>query len=141
MAKDIEKKTNEHLLRLMDNLQLFDDSTPGMKGLTIPETHTIALVGKMDSPRMSEIALQGRVTRGAVTLMINKLEQKGYVKKIRSDNDRRVVRVELTAKGRTVERNHRRYHERKTVKMMSGLTPAEKREIERLLRKIVATLG
>lgn len=140
MTRDIETKTTEHLLRLNENLQLFEDSALG-KGLTVQEMHTIALVGKMGSPRMSEVALKGRVTRGAVTLMINKLEKKGYVKRVRSDRDRRVVRLKLTAKGLAVERRHRKYHERKTAKIMAGLTAPEKREIERLLRKIVETLG
>jgi DNA-binding MarR family transcriptional regulator len=90
---------------------------------------------------MSQVALQGRVTRGAVTLMVNKLEKKGYVKRVRNDEDRRVVYVRLTAKGLAVERKHRKYHERTTAKIMAGLTTSEKREIERLLRKIVATLG
>ena len=142
MTKHIEEKIDEHLLQLMENLQLFEDSDhTSMKNLTPQEIHMISLVGRLDFPRMSDIARRGHVTRGAVSIMIGKLENKGYVKRVGDDEDRRVVHVKLTARGETVDRDHRKYHKRINARIMKPLTKSEKRGLEKLMRKMVATLG
>ncbi len=63
------------------------------------------------------------------------------MQRIRSNTDRRVVHVSLTAKGRVVEKKHRTSMRRATARIVAGLTRSEKRELERLLGKIVATVG
>jgi len=125
----------------MENLQLFEDSDHiSMKNLTPQEIHTISLVGRLGSPRMSDIARRGHVTRGAVSIMIGKLEKKGYVKRARDDKDLRVVHVKLTARGMTVDQDHRKYHKRINARIMTALTESEKRDVEKLMRKMVAAL-
>jgi len=121
---------------------LFRDSArSSMHNLTPQEIHTISLIGVMDFPRMSQLAVRGHVTRGAVSVMINKLAKKGYVKKVRDSKDRRVVHVRLTDKGKAVEKEHKRYHAKTNKKLLAALTEPEKRETEKLLRKLAAALG
>jgi len=142
MADNIEQKINKHIMQLMENLRLFEESSrSSMHNLTPQEIHTIALIAIMDFPRMSQLAVRGRVTRGAVSVMINKLSKKGYVKKVRDGKDRRVIHVTLTPKGKAVEREHRRYHAKTNKKLLAALTDQEKRQTEKLLRKIAAALS
>ena len=142
MVDNIDRKINKHVMQLMENLRLFEESTrSSMHNLTPQEIHTIALIGVMDFPRMSQLAARGHVTRGAVTVMINKLAKKGYVKKVRDGKDRRVVHVTLTPKGESVEREHKRYHAKTNKRLLAELTKTEKLEIEKLLRKLAAALS
>ena len=60
---------------------------------------------------MSTIASKATLTNGTITIAIKKLEVKGYVKRRKDEADRRVIRVELTAKGNRVCKVHREFHE------------------------------
>jgi len=50
---------------------------------------------------VAELARWMQVDAGAMTRLVDRLEKKGLCKRVRSTEDRRVVRVELTGKGKT----------------------------------------
>ena len=70
--------------------------------LTINEMHLIESVGKGKNKQrtISEIAEDLGITLPSVTVGINKLMKKGYVEKIRSEEDARIVYVSLTRMGK-----------------------------------------
>ncbi|MBI5116278.1 MarR family transcriptional regulator [Candidatus Poribacteria bacterium] len=134
---------NDHLTRMAENLPLLERFTLSkgqLISLTISELHTIALIGRLASPRMSELAQRGRVTRGTITFMIDKLEKKGYVKKTRNEKDRRVVRVSLTPLGTKANKLHEEFHRRIIDSIMGLLTESERQQAAVLVEKIVMAL-
>jgi len=52
--------------------------------------------------RITELAAREGVTQPAVTLLVNRLEERGWVQRTADPTDRRVVLVELTSAGRCV---------------------------------------
>ena len=68
--------------------------------LTNNDMHVIEAIGLGTPKNMSAIARQLRVTTGTLTISMNSLVKKGYVKRERSEQDRRVVYIMLTAKGK-----------------------------------------
>jgi DNA-binding MarR family transcriptional regulator len=52
--------------------------------------------------RVTELAAREAVTQPAITLLVNRLEQRGWVERAADESDRRVVLVELTRRGRDV---------------------------------------
>lgn len=52
--------------------------------------------------RITELAAREGVTQPAITLLVNRLEERGWVDRTADRTDRRVVLVELTACGRSV---------------------------------------
>ncbi len=53
-----------------------------------------------DGPRrITELAAEERVTQPAITLLVNRLEERGWVKRIPDPSDGRAVRVSLTPVG------------------------------------------
>jgi len=80
--------------------------------LSIREMHLIECVGmdKENGKTVSEIADYLKVARPSVTVMVNKLERKGYLEKQGSETDGRIVCVRLSREGRKVEAYHRQYH-------------------------------
>lgn len=144
MTEDAGAVINEYLMRMAENLSLIERFTAGsgpLKGLTTKETHTIALIGKLGAPRMTELARRGHVTLGTMTVMVAKLVKKGFVKRIRDDDDRRVVRVSLTAAGRKADRAHAKLHEDVIDGVLGALTEAEQQQLAGLIKKIAASLG
>ncbi|WP_394223817.1 MarR family winged helix-turn-helix transcriptional regulator [Priestia aryabhattai] len=58
---------------------------------------------------VKELAIRTETTAAGVTQLINGLEQAGYVERLRSDHDRRVVTIRLTPTG--LERHQNREKE------------------------------
>ncbi len=86
--------------------------------------------------RMSELAKALGLTMSAVTSIVDKMIASGLTKRERSRNDRRVVKVEMLAKGKkTVESVNKAWF-RITDDIYSVLTDGEKREFLRMNRKV-----
>lgn len=113
-------------------------------GLTLPQYSVMRIVGKSEagSLEMNEIASELLVTLANVTVIVDNLESRGYLKRVRGENDRRVVRVGLTPKGRTLWEKISAAHRAKVAELMKGLSARELRELtaqtgkvrERILR-------
>jgi DNA-binding MarR family transcriptional regulator len=79
----------------------------------------------MYKPRnMSEVAGDLKITLGTLTTAINKLIKKGYVDRQRIEEDRRVVQVQLTKKGKLAYRLHEKFHSDMIKDVVKGLDPA-----------------
>ena len=74
------------------------------EGLTIAEIHTIHAIGLQGASPMNVVASRLNVTLATCTTAIGKLVDKGFVKRTRSDADRRQVLVSLTKEGRQAYR-------------------------------------
>ena len=95
------------------------------KDISIKEMHTIDVIGKFPEATPSKVSKELMVTLGTVTTSLNNLERKGYIERIRSDQDRRVVYLHLTKKGRLVHRLHKRFHKAMVEKIIDGMSPEE----------------
>lgn len=95
--------------------------------LSISEMHLIEAVGKGEEGRsVSEIAAVLGVTLPSVTVAINKLVKKGYVRKGKNSKDGRSVSVSLTRTGRKMHSVHRHFHEQMARRATAGFSEQEK---------------
>lgn len=83
--------------------------------LSISEIHLIEAIEKNTQEdnkgkTISELSEILKITLPSVTLAINKLVKKGYVTKTRSEEDGRVIFVNLTDRGKKVARVHRHFY-------------------------------
>lgn len=83
---------------------------------------------------ITELANDLGYTLSAITIAINRLEKKGYVRKIRDAEDKRSVRVKLTEQGRKIDRVHKYIH-KKLVREVAKEFNEE--EMEVLIRGLV----
>jgi DNA-binding MarR family transcriptional regulator len=81
------------------------------------------------------------ITSGAVTNRIDRLEQRGYVRRQVGTGDKRFVRVRLTAAGRKVMDAALPDHLANESEILAPLTDTERRQLAKLLRKLQAHLG
>ena len=75
---------------------------------------------------------------GAMTRMIDRLERKGLVRRVRSPEDRRVVNLALTEEGRAVYPKLVASAAAVTNRSLRGFTKAEAQQLERLLQRMLA---
>ena len=73
----------------------------------------------------------------AGTGLINRLEEKGYIKRVRSDKDKRYNKLELTESGREILNKGKRKAQENEEKLLKILTDDEIKELKRILTKIV----
>ena len=80
--------------------------------VTISELHIMEYIGvaKEQGRTISDIAVKFSKTPPSITVAIKKLESRGYVEKLKSSKDGRIVRVVLTREGRRVDAAHRYFH-------------------------------
>lgn len=110
-------KVEEELLKHSTNIDL-----------SINEMHLIELVGKNknDGKTISDLAQGLDITRPSVTIAINKLVKKDYVKKEKSNADGRMVFVRLTDKGLRINKIHQYFHMKMVNEISKEMTNHEK---------------
>jgi len=122
------QQVNDYLTSIFNNVLVIEEvSLRGsrFKDISIKEMHTIDVIGKYPEVTPSQVSKELMVTLGTVTTSLNNLERKGYIERIRSDQDRRVVHLHLTKKGRLVHRLHKRFHKAMVERIIEGMSPEE----------------
>jgi MarR family 2-MHQ and catechol resistance regulon transcriptional repressor len=87
--------------------------------------------------------LGGKMLRsgGSVTTLVDHLERKGWVRRARRAEDRRMIDVELTPAGRRVIERVFPAHVRHLREAFGELTAGEQEELGRLCRKLGLALA
>lgn len=110
----------------------------GFTDITVTEAHTVDAIGMYVPKNMSDVAKKLEITVGTLTVAINNLVKKGYVARTRSDEDRRVVMLSLTKKGRLLFRTHQKFHTDMVKTAIVGLTEYEAKIFGDAMSKINA---
>lgn len=74
---------------------------------------------------------------GAMTRMIDRLERKGFVRRVRSPDDRRVVNLALTEEGKAVYPKLVARAAAATNRRLRGFTKAEAQKLESFLQRML----
>ncbi|MDZ5000465.1 MarR family transcriptional regulator [Clostridium perfringens] len=133
-----ENVVNELLVKIFNEILQIEEKTlrnGHFSDLSVREMHTIEAIGRKQR-MMSEVAQDLGITVGTLTTAINRLIKKGYVDRKRIEEDRRVVLVELTKKGKVAHRLHERFHNEMVKSMMGGLLDKERDVLVESLEKL-----
>ena len=119
------KEVLNHLMVEIFNDILTIEQTALKRGafndLSVTEMHTIEAIGMYHPRTMSEVAQDLKITVGTLTTAINRLVKKGYVERKRVEDDRRIVQISLTKKGKLAYRVHEKFHMDMIHAMVEGL--------------------
>ena len=130
---------NELLVELFnDVLQIEEQSLKDgpISDLSITEIHTLEAIGMYDQKSMSEVAQNLKITVGTLTTAINKRIKKEYVERKRIEEDRRVVLIKLTKKGKLAYRLHDKFHKDMVNTAVDGFNDKEEEVLIHSLTKI-----
>lgn len=86
--------------------------------------------------RMNELAEQAHTSQASLTGVVDRLEALGFVTRVRSEQDRRVVDVAITPSGLAEMRRVRAEVAVRMRSLLEPLTAEESRELLRLFRKL-----
>lgn len=85
---------------------------------------------------LSELGEKMLVTKSNITGMVDRLEKQGFVKRVRDDGDRRIIKAVMTGKGREFTVNIIEKYREWTEKIMEILDENEKNCMINVLRKL-----
>lgn len=137
---ETRRTLNELLVNLFNNILAIEETNLRNQGvdLSMTEVHILEAIIKSESNMMSAIAKYLMVTQGTLTVSAAKLEKKGYVKRIKDEEDRRIVRLVITDKAKEVLEVHDRFHDGMINKIVNELDIEEEQELLRSLQRVSA---
>ncbi|MDT8716255.1 MarR family transcriptional regulator [Clostridium sp. 19966] len=130
---------NELLVDLFNDILQIEQSalkSGPLKDLSVTEIHTIEAIGMYEPRTMSEVAADLKITVGTLTTAVNKLIKKEYVRRNRIEEDRRVVLIQLTKKGKLAYRIHEKFHSDMIKETIQGLDTEEEKVLVSSLEKL-----
>ena len=125
---DLQETINDILINLFNDILKLEEEaiiTDEFKDITNNDMHIIEAVGLSGENTMSVVAKKLGITAGSLTTSVNSLVNKKYVTRQRSEEDRRVVFLKLTEKGKRAYEHHREYHRQMTEAVISRLDENE----------------
>ena len=125
---DAYETINDILVNLFNEILKLEEEaiiTEEFKDITNNDMHIIEAIGLSGENTMSVVAKKLGITAGSLTTSVNSLVNKKYVTRQRSEEDRRVVFLKLTEKGKRAYEHHREYHRQMTEAVISRLDENE----------------
>jgi MarR family 2-MHQ and catechol resistance regulon transcriptional repressor len=107
-----------------------------IQGLTLSQFGVLEALYHLGPLCQGEVSRKLMKSTGNMTLVLDNLEKAGLVRRVRSAEDRRMIRIELTIKGHEVIEHVLPLHVAVITEEISVLSPAEQAELGRLLRKL-----
>ena len=130
---------NELLVKIFNDILTIEQSAlqdTQYKDISVTEVHTIEAMGMYEAHTMSEVAYDLKITVGTLTTAVNNLVKKGYVERKRIEEDRRVVLIQLTKRGKMVYRIHEKFHSDMIKETIDGMTEKEEDILVNSLEKL-----
>jgi len=105
--------------------------------ITGPQIFMLLFISRQGACKLTKIAEKMEVKPSAVTVMIDRLEKSGYVRRVHDQADRRAILVEATAEGREVLDQAMRKRNEILGQYLSRLEEEEVRMLTELLEKMM----
>jgi DNA-binding MarR family transcriptional regulator len=110
-------------------------------GISGAQLFVLVQLGEREAASINELAERTMTHQSSVSVVVSKLEEKGFVRRRRDAADGRRVQIELTAAGRRLVRNAPRPYQEQLAQGLRGLPPNELRAVARSLKQIVEAAG
>ena len=128
------------MVELYERLSAWELAVVKDSALTLPQMHTLEILGAVPSLRMKELAAKMGISTGTLTVNVDRLEKLGLVNRMPHATDRRSILVSLTAAGQNFYTEHHHHHLCLTQDFLSTLTPQEAQCLVPMVTKLIQVL-
>ncbi|MBN2533016.1 MAG: MarR family transcriptional regulator [Spirochaetales bacterium] len=108
-----------------------------LSNLSARQLYYLDEIYHLKQPTLTELAEKIDVSKPSATALVYKLERNGYIKKIRSEEDRRSFNIMLTEKGEKLAVLHDGIHYRFAEIIERFLSDKELLQLTKLLKKVI----
>jgi DNA-binding MarR family transcriptional regulator len=106
------------------------------KELTLTQMNYLETISQLGNPNMTELATELNLTKPTVKVAIDKLIEKDFIYRVKSDEDRRSAHLHLTVKGKLINHMHDFAHKQMAELIIGKLDQTELGLLEMLLEKV-----
>ncbi|MGD2124666.1 MAG: MarR family transcriptional regulator [Desulfobacteraceae bacterium] len=135
-CEDITEKIVILIRRYVRLRALYTKELAKNYGLSVPQLLCLQCLYENGNMSMSEIAENIMVNMSTVTGIVDRLEQKGFLKRLRVSTDRRVITIALTEKGKSLAENSPPAVHHKIIQAVKKLSEPEREEIFQALNRL-----
>lgn len=135
-AKEPALAVLRELVKTYQAFYHYDDAHVRQLGLTLPQFDVIATLGNTPGMMMSQLAEKTLVTKGTLTGIIDRLEQKGLVRREVPPDNRRCFIVLLTSEGQELFEEIFPAHIEYLKERLSTLSCDEMEQLQTSLRRL-----
>lgn len=136
----LEETLNDLLVKLFKDILEIEAKcliTEEFSDISYNDMHIIEAVGIEEPRNMKTVAKLMSVTTGTLTKAVDALCSKGYVIRKRSTEDKRVVQLRLTDKGKSAFYHHEQFHRQMIKNISQEMTERETEVLIFALAKMV----
>src|SRR5262245_3568013 len=112
----------------------------GRVGLTAPQRLALRFIGRDPGLVLGALAALLHLDPGTVTGIVQRLESAGLVTRERGEGDTRRIHLDLTQKGRALNRRRRGTVEAAVRKTVAAIGPADADAVARVLHRLALDL-
>lgn len=76
------------------------------QNLTATQLNYLEIIGELKNPTITELSSIMRLTKPSITIVVDRLTAKGFVRKVQSDSDKRSSHLHLTELGEQINKRH-----------------------------------
>jgi DNA-binding MarR family transcriptional regulator len=110
-------------------------------GITSQQGSILFMVASGKCVLAAELAREYGIDASAITRLIDRLEKRGLLTRVRSSEDRRAVRLALTPEGQQIAARMPAIFTSVTDRLLSGFTPEEVGFLKSMLRRVLVNSG
>lgn len=140
--KEIIIKIDQALDKDFDNKSYLD--IPELKNLTLVQVHYLETISRLGNPTVTELTQELEVAKSSVSVIVNKLVAKGYIKKVPSTDDGRSFNIHATEMGLKLEKLYNKVNQEMFKKFVGKvkrvLNNKEIQTLETILEKVITSL-
>ncbi|WP_233863574.1 MarR family winged helix-turn-helix transcriptional regulator [Paraburkholderia adhaesiva] len=117
---------------------LINQRTVAELGVTVQQASVLFMVASGKCVLAAELAREYGIDASAVTRLVDRLEKRGLLKRVRSSEDRRAVRLALTTEGQAIATRMPAIFTGIASTLLNGLSPEEIGFLKSMLRRVLA---
>jgi DNA-binding MarR family transcriptional regulator len=129
--------TISYLFFLVEKVLEESISQSDFSDLTQQQFQYLQVIVRMQHPTLTELADELGRTKPTVTVLVDKLAAKGYVSRVKSDKDRRIMHLHINKKGDKIRALREKANNCLAEKIKAGLSETEMTIFSELLKKLV----
>lgn len=128
------------LRRIVKALHSYSQDVRGAYGLTGPQLWALKTLQREGAMTVGALATALAVHQSSISILVDRLEQRGLVRRVRQRPDRRSVRVELTQRGATMAADAPEPAQGRLLHELNAMTAAELQRTRRVIDRLVSAM-
>ncbi len=143
MGEEIKEYVNQVIALLPDLAKAFRTDEPQEVlhiDISFPEIFVLRQLSSNKEPTMSELGRSISMDLSTLTRMVDKLVEKEFVVRKRDPEDRRMVRVAITAEGRKIISRFEEQKKKKIESILRQMTSQERKDILNIFKTLHARI-